>query len=112
MYLPATLILGSPHDDGIGDAAALSGRLTYLTMCLTLCWGVLAATGWVRRGTGHQALRTGHVVLASFTLALGAMHMAWGSGFLTSPRSLHRKADMRVGQPAAGTESPAAAGRE
>ena len=74
MYLPATLILGSPHDDGIGDAAALSGRLTYLTMCLTLCWGVLAATGWVRRGTGHQALRTGHVVLASFTLALGAMH--------------------------------------
>jgi succinoglycan biosynthesis protein ExoA len=45
-------------------------------------------------------------------LALGAMHMAWGSGFLTSPRSLHRKADTRVGQPAAATESPAAAGRE
>lgn len=45
-------------------------------------------------------------------LALGAMHMAWGTGFLTSPRKLHREADTRVGQPAAATESPAAAGRE
>jgi succinoglycan biosynthesis protein ExoA len=45
-------------------------------------------------------------------LALGAMHMAWGTGFLTSPRTLHRETDTRVGQPAAATESPAAAGRE
>ena len=45
-------------------------------------------------------------------LALGAMHLAWGGGFLTSPRHLHRESDMRVGQPAAATESPAAAGRE
>ena len=45
-------------------------------------------------------------------LALGTMHMAWGSGFLTSPRTLHRKPDTGVGQPATTTESPAAAGRE
>jgi GT2 family glycosyltransferase len=49
-------------------------------------------------------------------LALGTMHLAWGSGFLTSPRHLHResaaKSDTGVGQPAAGAESPAAAGRE
>ena len=45
-------------------------------------------------------------------LVLGGMHMAWGAGFLTSPRHLHRESDMRVGQPAAATESPAAAGRE
>jgi hypothetical protein len=45
-------------------------------------------------------------------LVLGAMHMAWGAGFLTSPRHLHRESDMRVGQPAPATESPAAAGRE
>jgi hypothetical protein len=45
-------------------------------------------------------------------LALGAMHLAWGSGFLTSPRHLHRESDTRVGQPAAATESPAPAGRE
>jgi hypothetical protein len=50
-------------------------------------------------------------------LALGAMHLAWGAGFLTSPRRLHRQpgngeSDTRVGQPAPATESPAAAGRE
>ena len=45
-------------------------------------------------------------------LALGAMHMAWGTGFLTSPRNLHRKSDMGVGQLGATTERPAAAGRE
>ena len=45
-------------------------------------------------------------------LALGTMHMAWGTGFLASPRKLHRKTDTGVGQPAAAKESPAAAGRE
>jgi ferredoxin len=70
----AALVPVSPHDTGIAEAAALSGRLTYLCMCLTLCWGVLAATGWVRRFSGQDALRTGHVVLAAFTLATGALH--------------------------------------
>ena len=55
-------------------SAALSGRLTYLCMCLTLCWGVLAATGWVRRFSGQDAIRTGHVLLAAFTLATGTLH--------------------------------------
>jgi ferredoxin len=64
----------SPHDAGIAEAAALSGRLTYFCMCFTLCWGVLAAAGWVRRSGGRDALRTGHVVLAAFTLATGALH--------------------------------------
>jgi succinoglycan biosynthesis protein ExoA len=45
-------------------------------------------------------------------LVLATMHMAWGTGFLTSPRHLHRESDTRVGQPAPATESPAAAGRE
>ncbi|SEF36203.1 Ferredoxin [Amycolatopsis pretoriensis] len=70
----AALLPVSPHDTGIAEAAALSGRLTYLCMCLTLCWGVLAAAGWVRRFTGRDALRTGHVVLAAFTLATGTLH--------------------------------------
>lgn len=74
MSLSAALVLASPHDEGIGEIAALSGRLTYLCMCLTLCWGVLAATGWVRRFSAHQALRTGHVLLSAFTLALGVLH--------------------------------------
>ena len=74
MSLSAALIPVSPHDTGIAEAAALSGRLTYLCMCLTLCWGVLAATGWVRRFSGQDALRTGHVLLAAFTLATGTLH--------------------------------------
>lgn len=70
----AALVPVSPHDTGIAEAAALSGRLAYLCMCLTLCWGVLAATGWVRRFSGRDALRSGHVVLAAFTLATGTLH--------------------------------------
>ena len=45
-------------------------------------------------------------------LVLSAMHMAWGAGFLTSPRGLHRKSDARVGQPDAATENAAPAGAE
>ncbi len=45
-------------------------------------------------------------------LVLAAMHMAWGAGFLTSPRGLHRKSDARVGQPDAATGNAAAAGAE
>ncbi len=64
----------SPHDSGVRDIATLSARFAYVTMCLTLAWGVLSATGWIRRVTGHEALRGGHVVLASFTLAIGVVH--------------------------------------
>ncbi len=70
----AALFPVSPHDTGVAEAAALSGRLTYLCMCLTLCWGVLSAAGWVRRFSGQDALRTGHVLLAAFTLATGTLH--------------------------------------
>ena len=45
-------------------------------------------------------------------VVLAAMHMAWGAGFLTSPRGLHRKSDTGVGQPDAATENAAAAGAE
>ncbi|MTD55811.1 ferredoxin [Amycolatopsis sp. RM579] len=62
------------HDVGIRQMAALSARFTYLAMCLTLCWGVLTATGWVRRVTGHQALRGGHMMLAAFTVIAGLVH--------------------------------------
>lgn len=62
------------HDTGVRQMAALSGRLAYLGMCLTLCWGVLTATGWVRRVTGHQALRDGHMMLAIFTIVTAGTH--------------------------------------
>jgi ferredoxin/DMSO/TMAO reductase YedYZ heme-binding membrane subunit len=62
------------NDVGVRLVAALSARLAYLAMCLTLVWGILTATGWIRRITGHQALRTGHVMLASFTIATATVH--------------------------------------
>lgn len=62
------------HDIGIREVAVLSGRASYVLMCLTLCWGVLTATGWIRRLTGHQAIRSGHMMLAAFTLATGLIH--------------------------------------
>lgn len=77
MHASADLILAAAidaHDAGIRQMAAMSARFAYLTMCLTLCWGVLTATGWVRRVTGHQALRSGHLLLAAFTLATAVTH--------------------------------------
>ncbi len=72
--LLAVIQAPSPHDSGVRDIATLSARFAYVTMCLTLAWGVLSATGWIRRFTGHEALRGGHVVLAAFTLATGVVH--------------------------------------
>jgi ferredoxin/DMSO/TMAO reductase YedYZ heme-binding membrane subunit len=62
------------HDIGIREVAALSARMAYVLMCFTLCWGVFTATGWVRRVTGHQAIRSGHMILAVLTLATGVTH--------------------------------------
>ncbi|HWM00785.1 MAG TPA: ferredoxin [Actinophytocola sp.] len=62
------------HDIGIREVAAVSARASYVLMCLTLCWGILTATGWVRRLTGYQAIRSGHMILAIFTLATGITH--------------------------------------
>lgn len=64
------------HDSGVRDMAALSARLAYASMCLTVTWGVLTSTGWVNRITGRQALRGGHQVLATLTLAFACVHAA------------------------------------
>jgi hypothetical protein len=47
-------------------------------------------------------------------LVLGVMHMCWGTGFLTSPRRLHRsgKADTRVRSEQKKAEGAAAFGGE
>ncbi|SDN11616.1 ferredoxin [Allokutzneria albata] len=72
-------LAATARDGGIREMAALSAHVAYALMCLTLCWGVLTATGWVRKLTGQQALRSGHVMLAAGTIAAGATH---GSAFL------------------------------
>jgi sulfoxide reductase heme-binding subunit YedZ len=57
-------------------------------MMLTLTWGVLTATGWVRSVTGRKALRSSHMVLATGTLIFGGIH-ALGFFYLTiQPYSL------------------------
>lgn len=62
------------HDIGVREVAALSARAAYVLMCFTLCWGIFTATGWIRRLTGHQAIRSGHMILATFTVAAGVTH--------------------------------------
>jgi len=61
-------------DTGVRQIAAMSARLAYTLMCLTLCWGVLTATGWVRRLGERKTLRSGHMVLAMLTVAFGLVH--------------------------------------
>lgn len=73
-YLSQAPIVTDAHDLGVRAVAAFSARFAYLSMALTLSWGILTATGWVRWATGHQALRGGHMVLASFTLAAATVH--------------------------------------
>jgi sulfoxide reductase heme-binding subunit YedZ len=65
----------SPHDAGVRQVAALSARLAYCMLCLTLSWGVLVSTGWVHRLSGRQATRNSHMVLATLTLAFGGIHV-------------------------------------
>jgi sulfoxide reductase heme-binding subunit YedZ len=62
------------HDIGVRETAALSARIAYVLMCLTLCWGIFTATGWIRRLTGHQAIRSSHMILATLTVAFGFAH--------------------------------------
>ncbi|HEX3788323.1 MAG TPA: ferric reductase-like transmembrane domain-containing protein [Pseudonocardiaceae bacterium] len=66
----------SPHDAGVRQVAALSARLAYVLMCLTLCWGVFVSTGWVHKLSGRQATRSSHMVFATLALAFGGLHAA------------------------------------
>jgi methionine sulfoxide reductase heme-binding subunit len=82
MLHPFVQAVSSPHDTGVRQDAALSARLAYALLCLTLSWGVLVSTGWVHRLTGRQATRSSHMVLATLTLAFGLIHV-WSFLFLT-----------------------------
>ena len=60
------------------------------------------------------ARRTPAAVRIRVPLVLGVMHLCWGTGFLTSPRTLHRsgKADTRVRSGEKKAEGAAAVGGE
>ncbi|WP_210718014.1 ferric reductase-like transmembrane domain-containing protein [Amycolatopsis acididurans] len=77
------LAQSASSDAGLRSVAQFSARLAYVFMCLTLWWGVLTATGWVRNITGRKALRGGHMMLAMLTLAFGVVHAA-AFAFLSS----------------------------
>ncbi|WP_158890698.1 ferric reductase-like transmembrane domain-containing protein [Amycolatopsis anabasis] len=68
------LVLAQTADTGVRGIAALSARVAYAFMCLTLTWGVLTATGWARRLGERKALRSGHLALAVLTLSFGVIH--------------------------------------
>ena len=102
------------------------GLIAGLAGLASLAAGGPAAARWLTAGFAIPVLYLAGVTAVAAALAggvpaavririplvLAAMHMAWGTGFLTSPRGLHRKPDARVGQPGATTESAAAAGAE
>jgi hypothetical protein len=94
---------------GIGSLTGLAGLAG---LALPISGGAPAAVGWLTAGlviplgylagiTAVSAALSRGIpagVRARLPLVLGVMHMCWGTGFLTSPRTLHRgrKADTRV----------------
>jgi succinoglycan biosynthesis protein ExoA len=87
--------------------AALTWLTAGLVLPVTYLAGVTAVAAALARDVPPK-------IRARIPLVLAVMHMAWGTGFLTSPRGLHakRQPDAHVGQPAASKENSAAAGRE
>jgi hypothetical protein len=86
------LLAGLAGLAGIAAGAPAVGWLTTgLAIPLTYLAGVIAVSAALSRGVPAG-------VRARLPLILCVMHMCWGAGFLTSPRTLHRgrEADTRV----------------
>ena len=90
-----------------GAPAAVGAATAGLAVPLVYLAGVTAVSALLSRG-----LRPG--VRGRLPFVLAAMHLAWGTGFLTSPRRLHRgrEGDTRVRSAQKKEEGAAAAGRE
>jgi succinoglycan biosynthesis protein ExoA len=100
--------LAPPAAAGLVGAGLLAG----LAGLAGIAAGAPAAVGWLTAGlvipvtylagiAAVSAALSGGLparVRAQLPLVLAVMHMCWGAGFLTSPRTLHRgrKADTRV----------------
>ncbi|WP_103342947.1 ferric reductase-like transmembrane domain-containing protein [Amycolatopsis sp. CA-126428] len=69
-------------DPAARNLAAFAARTSYAATMLTLTWGVLTATGWIRSVTGRKGLRSTHMVLATATIIFGLVH-ALGFTYLT-----------------------------
>jgi succinoglycan biosynthesis protein ExoA len=90
-----------------GAPAAVGWLTVGLVIPLIYLAGITAVSAALSRG-----LPAG--VRARLPLVLAVMHMCWGTGFLTSPRRLHRgrEADTRVRSAQKKAEGAATAGRE
>jgi hypothetical protein len=90
-----------------GAPAAVGWLTVGLVIPLVYLAGITAVSAALSRG-----LPAG--VRARLPLVLAVMHMCWGTGFLTSPRRLHRgrEADTRVRSAQKKAEGAATAGRE
>jgi hypothetical protein len=90
-----------------GAPAAVGWLTAGLVVPLAYLAGITAVSAALSRG-----LPAG--VRARLPLVLAVMHMGWGTGFLTSPRRLHRgrEADTRVRSAQKKAEGAATAGRE
>jgi sulfoxide reductase heme-binding subunit YedZ len=64
----------SIHDTNIRAIAQASARTAYVAMCLSLCWGIFVATGWIGRLTGRDAMRRSHIILATFAIVTAVVH--------------------------------------
>jgi len=74
-----------------GAPTAMGALTVGLVIPLVYLAGIAVVSAALSRGMPTR-------VRAQLPLVLGVMHMGWGSGFLTSPRRLHRRreADTRV----------------
>jgi hypothetical protein len=90
-----------------GAPAAVAWLTTGLVIPLTYLAGITAVSAALSRGVPAG-------VRARLPLVLSVMHMCWGTGFLTSPRTLHRgpEADTRVRSAQKKKAGAATAGRE
>jgi hypothetical protein len=93
---------------GAAGAPAAAWLAAGLVIPVTYLAGITAVAAALARDAPPK-------IRARIPVVLGVMHMAWGAGFLTSPRRLHRapagrQPDARVGQPDAAQENTAAAG--
>jgi sulfoxide reductase heme-binding subunit YedZ len=73
------LAVGGASDNGLRGVAAVSARISYAMLCLTISWGVLTRTNWARRIGERKTFRSMHLVLATLTITFGIVH---AMGFL------------------------------
>jgi hypothetical protein len=101
------LIAGVAGLAALAASAPAAWLAVGLVVPVTYLAGIIAAAAALARDMPPK-------IRSRIPLVLGVMHMAWGTGFLTSRRRLYRKRspepDARVGQPGAAQENTAAAG--